>query len=221
MLAFRLFVVVADDDLRAGLTRALEHEGFAVQATGDVASTLAHIDAIPDAMIIERSLPDGDGRDLRQALRARGIDASALFIVDREGPAEPHAGGGGGGDDQLVRPFTPAEAVSRIRALLRRARTTASISFGTLQLDPVLHAVRGERGAVSLTPTEFRVLEALAERRGAMVRRRELVEAAWPPGAEVSDNSLDQYIARVRGKLRQVTGGTAIVTTRGVGYRLE
>jgi DNA-binding response OmpR family regulator len=100
------------------------------------------------------------------------------------------------------------------------AHAAAPITFGALRLDPMTHAVRGEAGAVTLTPTEFRVLAALAERRGAVLPRRELVRAAWPPGAEVSDNSIDQYIVRVRGKLRPGTSGTAIVTSRGVGYRL-
>src|SRR4051812_2806701 len=84
--------------------------------------------------------------------------------------------------------------------------------------DDARRARRGRGG--DLTPTEFRVLAALAERRGAVLPRRELVRAAWPPGAEVSDNSIDQYIVRVRGKLRPGTSGTAIVTSRGVGYRL-
>jgi two-component system response regulator MprA len=177
MLAFRLLVVVADHDLRHRLTRALEQDGFAVQSAPDIASTLAPIDAIPDAMIIEQSLPDGDSRELRQALRARG--------------------------------------------LLRRAHAGAPTTFGPLRLDPVTQDVHGEAGAVALTPTEFRVLTALAERRGTIIGRRDLVRAAWPAGASVSDNSLDQYIARVRGKLRRVTADAAIVTTRGIGYRLE
>ena len=221
MLAFRLLVVVADHDLRHRLTRALEQDGFAVQSAPDIASTLEHIDAIPDAMIIEQSLPDGDSRELRQALRARGIDASALFIVDREAAAGRPAGTGVGADGYLVRPFAPAEAVGRARGLLRRAHAGAPTTFGPVRLDPVTLDVHGEAGAVALTPTEFRVLTALAERRGTIIGRRDLVRAAWPAGAAVSDNSLDQYIARVRGKLRRVTADATIVTTRGVGYRLE
>lgn len=92
---------------------------------------------------------------------------------------------------------------------------------GNLQLDPVRLTVHGEHGTVPLTPTEYRVLAALVERRGVNVRRGDLVGAAWPAGAMVSDNSLDQYIARLRAKLARVTGEASIVTTRGVGYRLD
>jgi two-component system, OmpR family, response regulator len=92
---------------------------------------------------------------------------------------------------------------------------------GVLELDPVRQTVRGEHGTVPLTPTEYRVLAALIERRGVNVRRGDLVGAAWPVGAMVSDNSLDQYIARLRAKLARVTGDASIVTTRGVGYRLD
>jgi DNA-binding response OmpR family regulator len=85
----------------------------------------------------------------------------------------------------------------------------------------VAHAISGEDGEVSLTPTEFRLLATLAAQPGAVVRRRELIRAAWPEGAIVHDNTLDQYVARLRRKLREVSSGAAIGTSHGVGYRLE
>ncbi len=222
MVAFHLLVVADEPHLSHKLTRALEHEGFAVQAAADAASTLARIDAMPDGMIIDVDLPDGDGRDLCQALRVRGVDAPALFMIARETMSDPRVEVGAlTEDDYLVKPFRLDEAVGRVRALLRRSRAAAPISYGTLRLDPVMRAVRGELGAVSLTPTEFRVLTTLAEQRGRIVPRSDLVRAAWPADVQVSDNSLDQYITRLRSKLRKVSTGAAIVTTRGVGYRLD
>ena len=82
------------------------------------------------------------------------------------------------------------------------------------------HAITGDDGEVSLTPTEFRVLATLAASSGAIVRRRDLVRAAWPDGAVVHDNTLDQYVARLRRKLHEVSARAAIETAHGVGYRL-
>lgn len=218
VLADRLLVVIADDALRARLTDALEDDGYAVQAAGDAVTALARVDAPPDGLVIGGDLPDADGHDLRRALLARGVTAPALFLRRCDAPATPVLGDRGQ-DDVLATPVDLDEARARVRALLRRAATP--IPSGSLRLDPVMRAVQGERGAVALTPTEFRVLAALLERRGVIIRRADLVGAAWPADATVSDNSLDQYIARLRAKLDQVSGSSTIVTTRGVGYRLE
>jgi len=219
VLADRLLVVVADDLLRTRLTRALGEQGHAVHAAGDAVAALARLDPPPDVLIIADDLADADPRDLRQAMLARGVRAPALFLVRRDTPADARPAGGQ--DELLTAPIDVDEALVRVRTLARRNRAATHVPPGALQLDPVLRAVRGEHGAVTLTPTEYRVLAALVERRGVIVRRGDLVGAAWPAGAMVSDNSLDQYIARLRAKLDRVTGGASIVTTRGVGYRLD
>jgi two-component system response regulator MprA len=131
------------------------------------------------------------------------------------------AGFSAGGDDYVTKPFHFDEVVARLRALLRRSGTDPATEVGALRLDPVAHAISGEDGEVSLTPTEFRLLATLAAQPGAVVRRRELIRAAWPEGAIVHDNTLDQYVARLRRKLREVSSGAAIGTSHGVGYRLE
>ena len=110
--------------------------------------------------------------------------------------------------------------MARLRALLRRAGTGVAEGFAGVSLDPVAHELRGPLGAAALTPTEFRLLAALAARRGDVVRRRELLAAGWPDGAVVHDNTLDQYLARLRRKLAEVSDETTITTMRGVGYRL-
>jgi two-component system OmpR family response regulator len=97
---------------------------------------------------------------------------------------------------------------------------TATVA-GPLRLDPANHAVTCAGATVDLTPTEFRLLAALAARPGANVGRRRLVAAAWPDGAIVRDNTLDVYIARLRRKLRDCSGAPELVTVHGVGYRLE
>jgi DNA-binding response OmpR family regulator len=218
---FSLLLVENDSDLRERLSQGLSQAGFDVHATSDATTAMRPAERAPDAMVIDVDLPDGDGRELSRALRARGVSAPALFLVPGDTASAPLSSIGGEADDYVTEPFGLPEVVARVRALLRSARSTSPTSFGTVRLDPVMHAVSGESGAVSLTPTEYRVLSALAEGRGGIVRRQELVRAGWPEGAIVHDNTLDQYITRLRSKLRKVTVGTAIVTTRGVGYRLQ
>ena len=218
---FRLLVVEDDPELRSLLVRGLGEEGFEVQAVGDAAAAMAHIADAPDGLVIDVGLPDADGRDLCQALRARGVEAPVLFLTARDAMTDRLAGFSAGGDDYVTKPFHFDELVARLRALLRRSGTDPATAVGALRLDPVAHAISGEDGEVSLTPTEFRLLATLAAQPGAVVRRRELIRAAWPEGAIVHDNTLDQYVARLRRKLSEVSPGAAIGTSHGVGYRLE
>jgi DNA-binding response OmpR family regulator len=217
----RLLVVEDDADLRSLLLRGLGEEGFAVTAVADGTSALEHADERPDAFVIDVGLPDADGRDLCQALRARGCDAPVLFLTARDAVADRLAGFSAGGDDYVTKPFHFDEVVARLRALLRRSAADVATTVGELRLDPVAHAISAEGGEASLTPTEFRVLAALAAQPGAVVRRRELVRAAWPDGAIVHENTLDQYVARLRRKLREVSAEAGIATAHGVGYRLQ
>ena len=111
----------------------------------------------------------------------------------------------------------------RLQALLRRTSgpNGASVPPDGVALDPVGHAVAAGERTARLTPTEFRLLAALAGRRGAVLRRAELVAAAWPAGAIVHDNTLDAYIARIRRKLRRLGAPEVVETVRGVGYVLR
>jgi two-component system, OmpR family, response regulator len=214
--AFRLLVVEDDPELRSLLLRGLGEEGFAVEVVSDGAGAMGRIDDPPDGLIIDVGLPDADGRDLCQALRARGCAAPVLFLTARDAVTDRLAGG----DDYVTKPFHFDELVARLRALLRRAGADPTATVGALRLDPVSHRVSADRREATLTPTEFRVLAALAARPDEVVRRRELIRAAWPEGAIVHDNTLDQYVARLRRKLREVTDDVAISTVHGVGYRL-
>jgi two-component system response regulator MprA len=218
---FRLLVVEDDPELRLALSRGLGEEGFEVRAVANAASAMEQAEEPPDALLIDIGLPDADGRDLCQALRARGVDAPVLFLTARDAVTDRLAGFSAGGDDYVTKPFHFDEVVARLRALLRRSGADPATTVGTLRLDPVAHAISGDAGQTSLTPTEFRLLAALAAHPGAVVRRRDLVRAAWPDGAIVHDNTLDQYVARLRRKLREVSGQTAIATAHGVGYRLQ
>src|SRR4051812_38291932 len=150
------------------------------------------------------------------------MEAPVLFLTARDQLTDRLAGVHAGGDDYLTKPFALAELVLRLRALLKRSgREADPPGAGGLPLDPAAHGVRAGDRAEALTPTEFRLLAALAARPGEVVRRRELVSAAWPDGALVHENTLDAYIGRLRRKLRALESATEITTARGVGYVLR
>jgi len=215
-------VVEDDDELRGVLRRGLCEEGFAVDTVATGAAALEHLDrANVDALVIDIGLPDADGRDLCQALRARGLQTPVLFLTARDAVVDRVAGFDAGGDDYLAKPFAFAELIRRLEALLRRAGGDGAVEAVGLRLDPVTHSVRGESAEVALTPTEFRLLARLLANPGEAVRRRDLVRAGWPHGAIVHENTLDAYIARLRRKLRALEAAPQLVTVHGVGYRFS
>jgi two-component system OmpR family response regulator len=170
--------------------------------------------------VLDVGLPDADGRDVCQALRAHGVDAPVIFLTARGELTDRLAGFHAGGDDYLTKPFALAELMVRVHALLKRSQREEVPEPG-LHLDPAAHAVRLGAKSEPLTPTEFRLLAALAARPGEVVRRRDLVAAAWPDGAIVHANTLDAYVGRLRRKLRALESDAAIETARGVGYTLK
>jgi two-component system OmpR family response regulator len=176
----------------------------------------------PDVLILDIGLPDADGRDVCQALRARGVVTPVLFLTARDALTDRLSGFHAGGDDYLTKPFALAELLVRVHALHRRTTPPAAEPTpGGLTLDPAAHALRHDGVQLPLTPTEFRLLAALSARPGEVVRRATLVATGWPDGAIVHDNTLDSYVARLRRKLREVDSPAQIQTARGLGYVLR
>jgi two-component system response regulator MprA len=211
-----------DAELRSVLARALGAEGFEVSATATGRDAVARFSTgMQDVLVLDIGLPDADGRDVCQALRAHGVDAPVIFLTARDSLADRLAGFGAGGDDYLSKPFALAELVMRVRALGRRAGASGERVVGGLSLDPATHALHAGEREVALTPTEFRLLAALVARPTEVLRRRELIAAAWPDGAIVHDNTLDTYVGRLRRKLEELRVDERIATVRGVGYTLR
>ena len=222
MLTPRLLLLEDDPRLRDVLLRSLGAEGFDARAVGTAHELLERVAAgVPDAFVIDVGLPDADGRDVCQALRAQGIDAPVLFLTARDALIDRLSGFSAGGDDYLGKPFDIEELVARLQALLRRRGAERTIQAGGLELDPAERTVWSRGESVALTPTEFRLLAALAGRWGKPVTRLELVRAAWPHGAIVHDNTLDVYMARLRRKLRSLQGAPELATVHGTGYRVR
>jgi two-component system response regulator MprA len=218
----QILLVEDDQELRALIKRGLEEEGFAVAGASTGAEAIERADAVtPDALVIDVGLPDADGRDLCQALRARGVQTPVLFLTARDALADRLAGFGAGGDDYMTKPFSLTELTARLRALLNRAGVSGTVTAAGLSIDPTTFEATCGDESVRLTPTEFRLLGALAAQADRTVSRRELVRVAWPDGAIVHDNTIDVYLARLRRKLRSLDGAPTIATVHGVGYRLR
>jgi DNA-binding response OmpR family regulator len=215
----RLLVVEDDRELREILARGLREETFDVLTAADGASALRRVREDVDAVVLDVGLPDSDGRDVCQAMRADGVGVPVVFLTVRENITDRLSGFSAGGDDYLAKPFHLSELAARIRAALRRAGKDVALSVAELRLDPVRHVLDVREREVALTPTEFRLLACLMSAPGTVVRRRTLLRTAWPEGAQVSDNTLDQYLARLRRKLREADSPQGIGTVRGVGYR--
>jgi two-component system, OmpR family, response regulator len=216
-----VLVVEDDNGLRGLIMRALREAGFHVEGVvraTELLDRMPHVE--PDVLLVDIGLPDADGRDLVQSLRAQGFTAPIMFLTARDAVPDRLSGFAAGGDDYLVKPFHFAELVARIQALIRRTGIERVAEVGPLRLDPVRHGVVCNGETVELTPTEFRIFARLATRPGEAVRRRELVQAAWPHGAMVHNNTLDVYIASIRRKLQTLPDAPPIKTLYGVGYSI-
>lgn len=219
----RVGICEDDQQLQSVLARALAAESFQVRVTGTGRDAVrVFSEDPPDLLVLDIGLPDADGRDVCQALRAHGVDAPVLFLTARGQLTDKLSAFHAGGDDFLTKPFALAELLVRAQALLKR-RTAAppAPSSRELRLDPSRHGVSVGGRTEALTPTEFRVLAVLIARPGVVVRRRELVAAGWPDGAIVNENTLDAYVGRLRRKLRTLDAHERIETARGVGYVLR
>ncbi|MFD6491321.1 response regulator transcription factor [Streptomyces sp. NPDC059944] len=217
----KILIVEDDHALRDVLMRGLREEDFHTVPAPDGATALRLATDDVAAAVLDVGLPDADGRDVCQAMRANGFVSPIIFLTARHRLPDRLAGFSAGGDDYLPKPFHLTELAARLRAVIKRAAPSAPATAGDLILDAVRHVVTVHGVRIDLTPTEFRILAALIAAAGGIVRRRELVRAAWPEGAQVHDNTLDQYLTRLRRKLREAGSDRTIGTARGVGHHLS
>ncbi len=211
-----------DPGVRRVLTDALRMSGHRVVIARNGSEGVANLGAGSgvEVLVLDIGLPDADGRDVCQALRAGGQHAPALFLTALDAVHDRVSGFHAGGDDYVVKPFALSEVLVRIDALARRRRPETLGTSG-LTLHPDRFTVSVDEREVSLTPTEFRLLASIAVEPGVVVRRRTAVAAAWPGGAIVHENTIDSYIRRLRVKLAEVDSPVELATVRGVGFTLR
>jgi two-component system response regulator MprA len=217
-------VFIVEDDARLSdvLVRGLRAEGFEARGFTAAHDLLGRLpEEPPDALVIDIGLPDADGRDVCQALRAQGVKSPVLFLTARDALSDRLSGFSAGGDDYVTKPFDFEEVVARLHALMRRSGDLGELETRGLCIDPTERTASQDGTSVELTPTELRLLATLAARDGRVCARLELVRGAWPYGAVVHDNTLDVFIARLRRKLSALPNPPTIVTVHGTGYRLQ
>jgi two-component system, OmpR family, response regulator len=218
-------LIVEDEAKMAGLLRkGLRQEGIAVDLAGKGEDALWMAGATEyDAIVLDLMLPGIDGIEVCRRLRGGGVWSPILMLTARDGVRDRVAGLDSGADDYLVKPFSYAELLARLRALARRggAQRPTELRVGDLRLDPAARKVwRGER-EIELSAKEFAVLEVFMRRPGEVLSRFQLLEHAWDYEYENRSNIVDSYVRFLRRKVDKPFGVRSIETVRGVGYRLR
>src|SRR5688500_1591435 len=219
-------ILGVEDELKiAGLLRrGLQEEGHAVDLarTGDDGIRVARATEY-DAVVLDLMRPGIDGIEVCRRLRDGGVWSPVLMLTARDGVEDRVAGLDAGADDYLPKPFSFAELLARLRALVRRGaneRPTVLVA-GSLRLDPATRQVwRGDAG-IELTAKEFALLETFLRRPGEALSRLDLLEHAWDYAYENRSNVVDVYVGYLRAKIARPFGRHSIETVRGVGYRLR
>lgn len=219
-------VLVVEDEVKmaALIRRGLTEDGQSVDVarTGEEALVMAGATEY-DAIVLDVMLPGIDGFEVCRRLRKEGIWAPVLMLTARDAVADRIAGLDTGADDYLIKPFSFAELLARLRALARRGPVERPpvLEVGSLRLDPATHrAWRGETD-IHLSTKEFTLLEIFMRRPGQVLSRFDLLEHAWDYAYENRSNVIDVYIRYLRDKVDRPFGVTSIETVRGAGYRLR
>ena len=220
-MPIRLLVVEDDPATAELLSGLLVREGYEVRTVHTAADALAAVRQGVDALLLDLGLPDRDGLALCRELRAQGHELPILVVTARTSEVDLVLALDAGADDYVIKPFRSRELVARVRAALRRRRSSAVLAHGRLRID--LGAVRVTVGGepLELTPKEFEILVLLGRKWGDVVRREELIAALWTEPLAGNSKSLDMHLSAVRRKLAAAGLPDCISTVRGAGYRLE
>ena len=229
-------IALVDDDrnILTSVSIALQAEGFGTRVYSDGETALkALIDNPPDLAIFDIKMPRMDGLELLRRLREKSA-MPVIFLTSKDDELDEALGLAMGADDYIAKPFSQRLLIARIRAILRRAELSLpaamgeagepveTLERGRLAMDPARHRVTWNGTLVTLTVTEFLILETLAQRPGIVKTRNQLMDAAYQDDIYVDDRTIDSHIKRVRRKFRQIDPEfDAIETLYGAGYRFS
>ena len=228
---FPMRILVVDDDraVRDSLRRSLEFNGYNVDVASDGAEALARVPQVnPDAIVMDVMMPKLDGLEATRALRNAGNDVPILVLTARDAVSDRVDGLDAGADDYLSKPFALEELLARVRALLRRAVQVPGehpfeppLEFADLTLETVTRDVTRSGRQLSLTRTEFALLELFMRRPKRVLERSFILEEVWGFDFPTTANSLEVYVGYVRRKLEAGGEPRLLHTVRGVGYVLR
>jgi two-component system, OmpR family, response regulator MprA len=224
-------ILVVDDDraVRDSLRRSLEFNGYEVALANDGVEALARINGLaPDALIVDVMMPRLDGIETTKALRAAGNDLPILVLTARDSVGDRVDGLDAGADDYLAKPFALEELLARVRAMLRRrglgamaGQDESPLSFADLTMDPVTREVQRAGRQITLTRTEWDLLELFMRRPKRVLERAFILEEVWGYDFPTTANSLEVYVGYVRRKTEAEGEERLLHTVRGVGYVLR
>jgi DNA-binding response OmpR family regulator len=213
----RVLIVEDDAAIATGLAATLKASGYAVDVTATLAMASAALRVEPfDLVLLDLSLPDGDGLDWLRQVRRSGSVMPVLIMTARDALPDRVAGLDEGADDYVVKPFEPEELLARMRVALRRSEGRASplLRHGDLVVDPAAHTVLRNGESVSLRAKEFALLLALLRGSGQVLSRQRLEQALYGFDEVLDSNALEVHMHHLRRKL----GDGLVKTVRGVGY---
>lgn len=217
-MAMRILVTEDDIFLRDGLCEMLKKGGYDVVTAGTIEDAKVYFSKESfDLIILDVMLPDGNGFDMCTFIREKNENVPILFLTACDDEIQVVRGLDAGADDYVTKPFKLLELLSRIRALLRRNKSTV-YSCDNIVIDINTMTVKKDGENIFVTPTEFQILSALVRNSGVIVTRAILLGNIWDDGGSfIDDNTLSVHISRLREKI----GPEHIVTVRGIGYRWE
>jgi two-component system response regulator RegX3 len=219
----RILVVEDEEAISEPLAEHLEREGFSAEVAGTLAAARdAYERETPDLILLDVMLPDGDGRDLARDIR-QGSDVPIVMLTARGEEIDRVLGLELGADDYVVKPFSARELSARIRAILRRGRSSerrGPIEVGDIKLDPAARTVTKAGAPIELAAREFDLLLMLMSSAGQVLRREQIMDEVWDPHWFGPTKTLDVHISWLRRKIEDDPSEPRYISTiRGVGFR--
>ena len=222
----RILVVEDEPDIALGLEDDLKRQGYEVRTVGDGAGAIKlAASGAWDLILLDVMLPGVDGFEVCRELRRMRVKTPIIILTAKVHEAEKVLGLELGADDYVTKPFSPRELRARIKAVLRRFEDGGSrgvYRFGEVEVDFDRAEVRNSGAQVDLTALEFRILSVFVERRGRVLTRGQLIEAAWGDGMNVTDRVVDTHILNLRKKIEPAPSQPLYIHgVRGIGYRFD
>ena len=218
-------VLIVDDEpsIRDLLTRHLRFEGFRTHAVGNGHDAVdAAEKGEPDIILLDVMLPDMSGFSVTKKIRSMGITAPVLFLTARDETEDKITGLTVGGDDYVTKPFSLAEIVARIQAILRRTKAAESqdavLEVGEVRINNDAHEVYANGTLVDLSPTEYNLLHFLMSNPNQVLKKEQILNHVWDYDFGGNTAIVESYVSYLRRKLDALTVETVIITKRGVGY---
>jgi two-component system response regulator RegX3 len=220
-----ILVVEDEPGIAEPLALTLQRDGFTTEIAGTVADAKTSFHGrVPELVLLDIMLPDGDGRDLCRDLRKES-DVPIIMLTARGEELDKVISLELGADDYVVKPFSARELAARIRAILRRGRSRErreAIAVGNIRLDPAARTVVKDGETIELTPREFDLLHLLMQNAGEVCRREDIMDEVWDPHWFGPTKTLDVHVSWLRKKLEENPGTPRYIkTVRGVGFRFE